>query len=247
LHHVWIILNGVDLSKSATETNYYNAAFLVDPQGGLTQVYHKQKLVIFGEYIPLVHWLPFLKWFTPIEDGWTPGDKPVTFPLYGWNSIMEEPTNVIALGTQNRIQQAKTSPLICFEDTFAPVTRNAAQDDLDFLINLTNDGWFSDSAEQWQHMANAVFRTVENGVPLLRSANNGITCSINAYGRVESILRDANNNEYQPGVLTVEVPLLSPSEKSGATFYNRHGDWFGWGCVGVLVVVGIRKFRSRAT
>jgi len=80
-HHLWLILNGEDVSGGPGETQYYNAAFLVNPEGNLTATYHKQKLVIFGEYVPLVHWLPFLKWFTPIEGGWTPGDKPVTFEI----------------------------------------------------------------------------------------------------------------------------------------------------------------------
>ncbi|MDR3458206.1 MAG: apolipoprotein N-acyltransferase [Verrucomicrobiae bacterium] len=233
-HHVWLILNGEDLTTSKTETNYFNAAFLVNPQGEAIRTYHKQKLVIFGEYVPLVRWLPFLQWFTPIVGGWTAGDKSVTFPLDGLNPRAEsDVTNkIITIGTTAPPRHsAKTAVLICFEDTFAPVTREAAQDDLDFLVNLTNDGWFGDSSEQWQHMANSVFRCVENGLPLLRCSNNGITCSINGCGRMENIFRDSAKNEYQTGVLTVEVPLLQPAEKSAATFYNRHGDWFGWGCV----------------
>ena len=71
-----------------------------------------------------------------------------------------------------------TSPLICFEDMFPHLARQAVRDDTDFLVNLTNDGWFGDSAEQWQHMASAVFRAVENGVPLVRCCNNGVTCWI---------------------------------------------------------------------
>jgi len=82
-HHVWLILNGEDMTKSASGTNYFNAAFLVNPQGELAATYHKQKLVIFGEYVPLVRWLPFLQWFTPISGGWTPGDKPV---IFDWDS-----------------------------------------------------------------------------------------------------------------------------------------------------------------
>ncbi|HSY18062.1 MAG TPA: apolipoprotein N-acyltransferase [Candidatus Acidoferrales bacterium] len=245
-HHVWLILNGEDVSTSKTETNYFNAAFLVNPQGELTRTYHKQKLVIFGEYVPLVHWLPFLQWFTPIVGGWTEGTNSVTFPLDGLNlqsRTGSDATNkVITIGSATPPRHsAKTAVLICFEDSFAPVTREAAQDDLDFLINLTNDGWFGDTSEQWQHMANSVFRCVENGLPLLRCSNNGITCSINGYGRVETIFRNAKNNEYQAGVLTLEVPLLQPSEKSAATFYNRHGDWFGWGCVGVAGLLLCRK------
>ncbi|HEV2694647.1 MAG TPA: apolipoprotein N-acyltransferase [Verrucomicrobiae bacterium] len=247
-HHVWLILNGEDVTTTKTATNYFNAAFLVNPQGELTRTYHKQKLVIFGEYVPLVRWLPFLQWFTPIVGGWTEGDKSVTFPLDPLHPRADADTTnkIITIGsTIPARHSAKTAALICFEDTFAPVTRDAAQDDLDFLVNLTNDGWFGDSSEQWQHMANSVFRCVENGLPLLRCSNNGITCSINGYGRVENIFRDAAKNEYKQGYLTVEVPLLQPAEKSAATFYNRHGDWFGWSCVALTGLLFMRLLVSR--
>lgn len=242
-HHIWLILNGEDLAETTAATNYYNAAFLVNPDGFLTATYHKQKLVIFGEYIPLEKWVGFImKWFTPIDGSWTPGEKPVTFAIDGFGHT----NKVIMLGDNSSVRHsAKTAALICFEDTFATVTREAAQDDLDFLINLTNDGWFGNGAEQWQHMANSVFRCVENGLPLLRCCNNGVTCFIDAHGRVQTIFRDAKNSEYGPGALNVEVPLLAPEDKSGATFYNRHGDWFGWGCVGVALVWGIRRVVGR--
>jgi len=249
-HHVWLILNGEDLTTSPTETNYFNAAFLVNPQGLLTAVYHKQKLVMFGEYIPFVRWLPFLEWFDSIGNGWTPGDKAVTFPITGLNASADEPTNIIYLGSPNGSREhsphrAKTSTLICFEDTFPGVARAAAQDNLDFFVNLTNDGWFGHSSEQWQHMANAVFRAVENGIPLLRCANNGVTCCIDGHGRITDLFRDPRGSEYGQGVLTVKIPLLPATDKSAPTFYNVHGDWFGWACVILTVAIARRKMTAR--
>jgi apolipoprotein N-acyltransferase len=236
-NHVAIIFNGDDAEFHPNATNYFNAAFIVQANGICTGVYHKQKLVIFGEYIPLVRWLPFLKYLTPIGDGWTPGTNSMTFELARWSGRPREP--VISLngdspeGTPR--QTVQISPLICFEDVFPDVARNAANDDLDFLVNLTNDGWFRDSAEQWQHMANAVFRAVENGVPLVRAANNGITCWIDAHGRVQNIFRDATGSEYGFGAAVFEIPLRPTTEKSTPTFYHRHGDWFGWACVVVTL------------
>jgi len=245
-HHVWLILNGEDMTTTAAGTNWFNAAFLVNPHGELAATYHKQKLVIFGEYVPLVRWLPFLQWFTPITGGWTPGDKSVTFSISGLETAAEnsfDRTNrIISIGPAAASpHQAKSAPLICFEDTFPGVARDASQDDLDFLFNLTNDGWFGDSSEQWQHMANSAFRCVENGLPLLRCANNGVTCLIDGHGRIEKIFRDAHGSEYGQGTLTVEIPLLASAEKSAPTFYNRHGDWFGWGCVILTVSRLLRK------
>ena len=249
-NHVWLILNGDDVEFHPTATNFFNSAFLVGPDGRWRQAYHKRDLVIFGEYVPLANWLPFLKWFTPITGGWTPGDKPATFEINGLSDTVVEASDrtnkiiSIAAAAASR-HRVTTSPLICFEDTFPGTAREAAQDDVDFLVNLTNDGWFGDSAEQWQHLANAVFRAVENGVPLIRSANNGVTCLVDGHGRIGKIFRDAHGSEYGPGALAVEIPLLSSAEKSAPTFYNRHGDWFGWGCVGLTSLLVLRRIRRK--
>ncbi len=231
-NRVWIILNGEDAEFLKDATNYFNAAYAISPDGQWTQVYHKRKLVVFGEYIPLVHWLPFIKYLTPIEDGWTAGDRAVQFEIGGWGERPREP--VVELNTGSPVASpprvVKTSPLICFEDTFPGLGRDAADEDTDFLVNLTNDGWFGQSAEQWQHLANAVFRAVENGLPLVRCANNGVTCWIDANGRVRETFRDPSGSVYGAGAMTFELPVGGQRE---ATFYHRHGDWFGWGCVGI--------------
>jgi apolipoprotein N-acyltransferase len=237
-HHVWLFLNAEDAvwrpeAKNRDDFDVFNAAFLVNPEGRFEALYHKQKLVVFGEYIPLVRWLPFIKWFTPITGGFASGERPVPFELERWGERPREPvgqTNDIPpIGSPgvSPHQKFKTSTLICFEDMFPELAREYVQDDTDFLVNLTNDGWFGDSAEQWQHMAGGVFRAVENGVPLVRCCNNGVTCWIDATGRVRDVLKDQNGSVYGTGSMTIEVPL----QKHAPTFYNRHGDRFGWGCV----------------
>ena len=120
---------------------------------------------------------------------------------------------------------------------FPQLARVAARDDTDFLVNLTNDGWFGDSAEQWQHMAGAVFRAVENGLPLVRCCNNGVTCRIDSHGRIREIFHDKTGSVYGMGALTIDLPL----ERHVPTFYNRHGDWFGWGCVGFSCLLLARR------
>ena len=151
------------------------------------------------------------------------------------NSTSKTPRRCSALRTVST-----TSPLICYEDMFPQLARRAVRGDTDFLVNLTNDGWFGQSAEQWQHMAGAVFRAVENGVPLVRCCNNGVTCWIDAQGRVREIFRDKNGSVYGTGTLTIDLPL----QKHTPTFYNRHGDWFGWGCVGfAAIALALKKLR----
>jgi apolipoprotein N-acyltransferase len=215
-HHVWLIFNADDVVPHPNATNendvdVYNAAFLFGPDGGFREVYHKQKLVMFGEYIPL-SWFPLVKWLTPIPDSYKAGNSPGQFPLENF--------------------RVSASPLICFEDMFPQSGREAASQGADFLVNLTNDGWFGQSAEQWQHEIGAIFRAVENGVPLLRCCNNGITCWVDGTGREREIFRDEEASAYGSGVMVFDLPL----QKHKPTFYTRYGDWFGWGCVGIALI-----------
>ena len=228
-HRVWMIFGADDAQPKASPTageryDFYNSAFLFNPAGEYAARYHKRNLVIFGEYIPLTRWLPFVKWLTPITGGFTAGEGPVTFALPDL--------------------QIKTSSLICFEDVFPQLARDAA-DDTDFLINLTNDGWFGQSAEQWQHAAAAVFRAVENGLPLLRSCNNGLTCWIDSRGRLREIFYDKTGGIYGAGFLSAEIPIPPHDENRAATYYHRHGDVFGWACVGIAALALMGQMISR--
>jgi apolipoprotein N-acyltransferase len=225
-HHVWLILGSDDLvlpvhAAADGKYEYYNASFLVTPGGEFLSRYVKRNLVVFGEYVPLVRWLPFVKWFTPIEGGFTPGTGTVPFVLANLD--------------------VKTATLICFEDMFPFLAREDAEDDTDFLVNLTNNGWFGESAAQWQHAAGAVFRTVENGLPLVRCSNNGLTGWVDAHGRLRQVFRDDRGTIYGPGFMTAEIPLLARGEKRSPTYYHRHGDLFGWMCVGVAGIMVVRR------
>lgn len=225
-HHVWMIFSADDVDAPATPDGtpkYYNASFLISPDGQFINRYRKKRLVIFGEYIPLVRWLPFLKWFTPIDGGFTPGTGPVQF------NIGNPPV--------------RASVLICFEDMFPHEAREHVGPDTDFLLNLTNDGWFGESAQQWQQADAALFRAVENGVPLVRCTNNGITCWIDAQGRIRQIGNP--QNVYGTGHMTVTLPLPAVGTRQ-QTFYNRHGDWFGWSCaVATGFIVALEFWRTR--
>jgi apolipoprotein N-acyltransferase len=112
------------------------------------------------------------------------------------------------------------------------------------LLNLTNNGWFGESAAQWQHAANAVFRAVENGLPLVRCANNGLTCWVDPQGRLHEVFFPGTRDIYGVGTKVVRVPLLAGRERA-STFYWRHGDWFGWGCVWLSFGGGALTFVRR--
>ena len=184
----------------------------------------KRNLVIFGEYVPLRRWLPFLKYLTPIEGGFTPGTTAVPFYL---ESL-----------------QVKTQVLICFEDIFPHFARAEAEPDIDLLVNLTNDGWFGEGAAQWQQAASGLFRAVENRLPLVRCANNGLTCWVDSRGFLREIFHDESGSVYGKGFLTAAIPLLPKGVPHTLTFYTRHGDWFGWSCIGIAGLMLVRSFTS---
>jgi apolipoprotein N-acyltransferase len=224
-HHVWMIVGSDDAEVTKTSTNFYNSSFLVSPAGQLVQRYRKRSLVIFGEYIPLERWLPFIRWFTPIQGGFTPGDRP-------------EPFRLPDLGAQ-------VSVLICFEDTFPQLGRESVGPDTDFLVNITNDGWFGEGAAQWQHAATAEFRAIENGLPLVRCTNTGLTCWFDAFGRMRQAFRDTTGSIYGPGFLLVNIPLLNPAQPRLPTFYHEHGDVFGWSCAVIAALAVTRRSRGK--
>ncbi len=217
-NRVWLVLGADDASPRAPfseEYDVFNASFLVSPAGEFVNRYAKQRLVMFGEFLPFVRWLPFLERWTGMGS-FTPGNGPVPF--------------VIPSGTS--CPPLKTSVLICFEDVFPHGAREFVDEDTDFLLNLTNNGWFGESAAQWQHAAAAVFRAVENGLPLVRCANNGLTCWVDSVGRMHEVFFSGTNDVYTRGVKLAEVPVLDGAKRV-PTFYARHGDVFGWACVAV--------------
>ncbi len=226
-HKVWLLLGADDASPNGGApdgADYFNSAFLISPEGRLAGIYRKQRLVIFGEYVPLARWFPFMRQFTGVTGDFTAGDKPVIFAMPG-------------LGV-------KTSVLICFEDTFPHWVRGHVTDDMDFLVNITNDGWFGESAAQWQQAATAVFRAIENGLPLVRCANNGLSCWIDAQGRMSDVYFPGTKDIYGAGIKIIEVPVWREGAPP-ATFFRRHGDVFGWICVAVTAALLGATWRRR--
>ncbi len=202
---------------------HYNAAILVDPAGQVADRYHKRRLVIFGEFIPFERVLPFMKWLTPIGSSFTPGREAAAF-RFGPD------------------REVTASPVICFEDLFPETTRRHVTAETDFLLELTNNGWFGESSAHWQHGAAAAFRAVENGVPVVRCANNGLTGWLDEFGRMRDLL-GRGGDVHAAGVLVVSVPRRDGPRT--LTWYHRHGDVFGWSCVGVtvLLLVGVGPKR----
>jgi apolipoprotein N-acyltransferase len=165
-----------------------NSLFVIDGAAPPAAVYDKWHLVPFGEYVP--DWLPL-----PIQvipgAGFAPGPGPRTL----------HPAGVPAV-----------APIICYEAIFSGEIIDHA-DQPDWIVNVTNDAWFGNSAGPRQHLAAARLRAVEEGLPLMRAANTGITAGFDAHGHELGRLP-----RVKPGVLLLDLP-----GRTARTLFSRYG------------------------
>jgi apolipoprotein N-acyltransferase len=207
---------------------FYNAAFAFLPQENGYSIYRKEHLVPFGEFIPGRRWFSWItdRFSLQMED-YTPGEGPGTVNLQSRSG-----------------DQIRAGVLICFEDVLADLARSRTSEEARLLVNVTNDGWFRDSAAAWQHTVHALFRSIETGLPLVRCANTGVSCIIDRAGRVTDVLQDEHGKRVEiEGFLVgrVEVPKVPPS-----TLYLRGGWLFGPACaLAVVIVLLVRMFGRR--
>ena len=162
----------------------FNAAVLITPRGEIEAIYDKRRLVPFGEYIPFRGIMPFANAIAGPTD-YSPGDRNrvFTIPHYGHLQL-----------------------LICYETLF-PGTVVSPGLRPDILVNLTNDAWFGHTPGPWQHLAQARMRAVEEGIPMIRVANTGISAVFDGAGRK---LGDMGLGE--TGFLDVDLPpSLAPT------------------------------------
>jgi len=211
-NHTSVLFNSLE---PAPANGAYNAAVLVNEEGRLVAQYDKIRLLPFGEYIPLPRWLPGVNMIPVMVGDFTPGAE---YPL-------------MPLGNDVR-----AGVFICFESAFPSIARQLAMNGADVLINISNDGYLGPTPILRQHLANAVFRAVENARPVLRVTNTGITAYITGRGEV----LDATKS-FQPDARTWTVNRNSGEQ----TFYTRHGDVFAVLCALVSLIFLIAASRRR--
>lgn len=200
----------------------YTSAVLMRGSFENQQHYHKRHLVPFGEYLPFRDIFPFSLLQGVLPGDFTPG--PATDPLR-----LEKPD----LGL---------IPLICFEDTVGRLARKFVRPGPQIIVNVTNDGWFLQSEELEMHSINSLFRAVELGLPMIRSANTGVTCVIDPLGRVTSKLTDPVTGSIQTeGALKAQIRFHREPRR---TLYARFGDVFSILMLGMSVLAAIRNRRS---
>lgn len=180
----------------------YNRVYHLTPDGK-EEFYDKNILVPFGEYVPLARLLPFIDKLVPGEGEFSRGV---------WKGPFQTP---VPAGT-----------LICYEISFPSLARREVADGSSILINVTNDAWFGRSWGPYQHLAVSAVRAMENGVPVIRAANTGISAVIDRNGHIiDSIPLD------QRGILVATVET-----GAGLTLYTLLGDWIVIPCAAVVSV-----------
>lgn len=173
--------------------NWFNQLVLLDGDGVLTENYDKHHLVPFGEYVPLSGLLSTVGLSALTGNGFTAGDGP----------------KVMRLG-----DTPPFLPLICYEAIF-PQHAKVSGERPDWIVQITNDAWFGQFSGPYQHLAQSRVRAIEQGLPLARSANTGVSAMLDPYGRIVGSVR-----LNQIGSVDVGLPAPLP-----ATVYSRFGDW----------------------
>lgn len=224
----------------------HNSAILIDAEGKWQGRYDKIHRVPFGEYVPLHSWLPFLNRLAPYDFDYSvaPGEEFVRFPLRGEK------------------REYTFGVVICYEDTDPTMARPYARGEkVDFLLNVSNDGWFNGTSEHDQHLAICRFRAIETRRAIGRSVNMGISAIVDSNGGLlaPTLVREkegislweipdnaaglpvARWHEFKQvaGVLVGRMPV-----DARRSVYAEWGDAFAMGC-GAMVVVGLCFARGR--
>jgi apolipoprotein N-acyltransferase len=206
-----ILLNSQEV---APNDGIYNSALLINQDGSLVAQYDKIRLLPFGEYVPLPRWLPGASLIRGIVGDFTPGINYQLMP----------------------VGRIRAGVFICIESAYPAVARRFTREGADVLINISNDGYLGPTAVMRQHLANAVFRAVENDRPLLSVTNTGITSFITPRGKVT----DATSG-FQTDVRTWKI---TRNEKT-QTFYTAHGDLFAVGCAILSLLIFMLSFKGQ--
>ncbi|HHF43115.1 MAG TPA: apolipoprotein N-acyltransferase [Candidatus Aminicenantes bacterium] len=211
-NEVTLLLGTNEREEAANKPRFFNTALCLQPDGSFT-TYYKMHLVPFGEYTPYPQIFSFLKKVTHAIGDITPGKK----------------------ATLHHYQAYSFGSPICYEIIFPSLVRQFIQKGANFLVTITNDGWYGTSSAPYQHFAIAIFRAVEFKRYLLRAATTGISGIIDPYGRVI-----ARSQLMTPAVLTAEITPLQ-----GKTLYARLGEFLSLISLTITGAFFILSLRQR--
>lgn len=175
-----LILGAIRKQDDKRGFKVWNSVQVLDSSGEIITYYDKTKLVPFGEFVPLRNIFPFINKITPGNTDFSRGEGAKVL------KVKDTPP---------------FSPLICYEVIF-PFYRPAKVEKPEWILNVTNDAWFGVSPGPYQHLNMARVRAIEQGIPLVRAANNGVSAVIDKYGRIIHKLK--LNDE---GVIDADLPI----------------------------------------
>ena len=219
---------------------YFNAIAVFRGDPLQATLHHKVHLVPFGEYLPargLFGRFDFIREQLPGD--FKPGDSNTPLPLPPRSGAPAAAEATRAPATAPAPPDFTLIPLVCFEDTLGRVARRFARAEPQLIVNVTNDAWFEDSAGADQHLANAVFRSIELRRPMVRAANTGVTAVIDPLGRVTHRLP-----RLQEGQLKATVARPEFAEK---TLYARIGDAFSVALLALAIIAIGHAWQARHT
>jgi apolipoprotein N-acyltransferase len=215
-----LIIGGIGADEVNGNLNTFNSAMLWASDGSRIGRYDKIHLVPYGEYIPYRNLFFFAHQLTNQVSDFSRGTERKVFRIEDAHG-----------------QSHHYGIFICYESVFADEIRQFAKNGAEVFVNISDDGWYGDTSAPWQHLNMARMRAIENRRWILRATNNGVTASIDPYGRVrQSIPRH-----------TVGSLVAQYGFNSETTFYTRHGDVFAWLCAILslgFVVFAINKRTS---
>ncbi len=193
-----LVAGAMRTEGTSDDWKMFNSIFVIDHKGDITLHYDKVRLVPFGEFLPFRNLLP-KSWLTPVgEKDFSAGRPGITLELPD--------------------QKHAAMPLICYEAIFPEMTMpNASAATPTWLLNITNDAWFGQSSGPYQHFEMARVRAVEQGLPLVRVANTGISGVVDAYGRVLGKI-----DLGQKGYLDSLLPAAKPAH---TLYYSLQEQW----------------------
>ncbi len=183
-----------------------NSAFLLTADGNVGAVYNKLHLVPFGEYVPLKSVLFFVEKMVQAVGDFESGS---------------DYTVMTVVPHRPEAREVKLSTVICYEIIFPDLVRRFVDRGARIITTITNDAWFGKTSAPYQHFSMAVFRAVENRVPVARAANTGVSGFIDAQGRILDMST----------IFTEAYLTRSLATGNVKTFYTRYGDVFSYLCL----------------
>ncbi|HEY2867611.1 MAG TPA: apolipoprotein N-acyltransferase, partial [Pyrinomonadaceae bacterium] len=212
-NNVSVLFNSAEPDRR--NNKYFNSAVMIDPSGREVAEYDKIYLLPFGEAVPV-----------PLDS---------LIPGFVGNFSYGRNYDLMPVG------DAKAGIMICFESHFGQLSREYVRRGADVIIEMTNDGYLGPTPVLKQHLANAVFRAIETGRPVLRVTNVGITAYITPRGEVLDATKP----------YTEDTRVWSVAKSDGdETFYVKYGDWFAWLCslvtISLLIFGFLRRTKSAA-